>query len=166
MPTLLKGLVAFLTTANRNNAGTDDKIYIGLIGRGGGREFPLDSPWEDFEVQPQGTAELFLLGSFWDDPGQNQPLVKFPFRSNPGGTNDPARFEIDLDQVDYVYLRKQGIRSSEADDAYALKQVVVYLYGPVTGQRRTFRADNPALWLGNAFGHVVYLHDVTVGYPP
>jgi hypothetical protein len=59
-----------------------------------------------------------------------------------------------------MYLRKQG--DIEDDDAYALEQVVVYLYGPLQGQRRTFRCDAPALWLGNEFGHVAYLHDVTV----
>jgi hypothetical protein len=164
MPTLLKGLVVILTTANRNNAGTDDQLYLGVIGRGGGREFPLATPEEDFEVQPPGKPEAFLLGSFWDNPAANQPNPKYPFRSGPGGTNDPARFEVDLDMLDYVYLRKQGDRG--VDDSYALEQVVVYLYGPVVGQRRTFRCDNPALWLGNAFGHVAYLHDVTVPPPP
>jgi hypothetical protein len=167
MPTLLKGLVAILTTANLPNAGTDDHIYIGLVGRGGGREFALATSLEDFEVQPPGKPEVFLLGTFWDNPAASVPQAKYSLRSGPGGENDPARFEVDLDLVDYVYLRKQGDRSFEDDDAYALQQVVVYLYGPVTGQWRTFRADaNNGLWLGNEFGHVVYLHDVTVGQPP
>ena len=63
MATLLKGLVAILTTADIENkdTGTDDHIYIGLVGRGGGREFALATEEEDFEVQPPGKPEVSCL---------------------------------------------------------------------------------------------------------
>ena len=39
----VKGLVVRLKTSSiRKWAGTDDPIYIGVVGKGGGREFPLD----------------------------------------------------------------------------------------------------------------------------
>src|SRR6185295_14475469 len=93
MATLLKGLVAILTTAHieDKDTGTDDHIYIGLVGRGGGREFALATEEEDFEVQPPGKPEVFLLGSFWDNPAASVPQAKNTLRSAPGGDNDPAR---------------------------------------------------------------------------
>ena len=44
------GMVVALKTFNSEDAGTDDEIYLGMWGTGGGREFPLSSPnHDDFE---------------------------------------------------------------------------------------------------------------------
>ena len=137
MATLLKGLVAILTTAHieDKDTGTDDHIYIGLVGRGGGREFALATEEEDFEVQPPGKPEVFLLGSFWDNPAASVPQAKNTLRSAPGGDNDPARFEVDLDLVDYVYLRKQGERSFDGR--------AIVIPSPSTGLDTTFAPAKP-----------------------
>lgn len=164
MATLLKGIAVFLGTADRSDAGTDDHLYVGIVGRGGGREFALATQKEDFEPQPGGQGELFLLGSIWDGTVFSLPNAKTSDHAEPGGDNDPARFPLDLDLVDYVYLRKQGDNSHDDDDAYALHAVRVILFGPVSPFRRDFGLivrPEPSLWLGNEFGHVVYLPETT-----
>ena len=60
----LTGIAATLTTAATENAGTDDHLYIGVIGTGGGREFPLDYPrFDDFEIEQPITYKLGRSGS-------------------------------------------------------------------------------------------------------
>ena len=62
----LTGIKVTLTTAATENAGTDDHVYIGVIGTGGGREFPLDDPeYDDFEIEEPIT---YRLGAPWE-PG-------------------------------------------------------------------------------------------------
>jgi hypothetical protein len=156
----LTGIQVVLTTSPDDGdvAGTDDHLYIGIVGKGGGREFPLDSEEENFEP---GT-EVFALGSV---PGPTSPLWKYPIESKPGELNDPELQNLDLEQVDYVYLRKQGERSPDGDDFYALGSVDVVLYGPANADpslqfKRHFhfnRKTIKSLWLANPRGHVVYL---------
>ena len=38
----LTGMAVTLTTANDDDFGTDYHLYVGIIGSGGGREFPVD----------------------------------------------------------------------------------------------------------------------------
>jgi hypothetical protein len=166
MVTPLKGIAVFLRTSNDvSDAGTDDHIYVGLVGTGGGREFALATPEEDFEPQPSGQDELFLFGTIWDSTVTSNPSAKKPNASEPGGNNDPARFLVDMELVDYVYLRKQGSLSLDGDDEYALRSVTVLLYGngPVAPTARQFdfvmSGEKPWLWLANENGHVVYLQD-------
>jgi len=160
----LQGIAVFLRTSNVDDAGTDDHMYVGLIGRGGGREFPLatDSD-EDFEHQPGGDPEVFRLGTIWEAIAAG----KKPHQSEPGGHNDPGRFPLDMDLVDYVYLRKQGERSKDGDEGYALQDVVVILYGYASPHRRYFytfiTSLKPAMWLANENGHICYLREAKGG---
>ena len=60
----LTGIRVTLTTAATENAGTDDHLYIGVVGTGGGREFPLDDPdWDDFEIEE---PIRYKLGAPWE----------------------------------------------------------------------------------------------------
>jgi hypothetical protein len=86
----------------------------------------------------------------------------FPRESKPGRVNDPAFMPLELEQVNFVYLRKQGDNTTDGDDAYRLKDLDVVLYGPSSPTKRTFRlrrrSEGP--WLANENGHVVYLAQV------
>jgi hypothetical protein len=157
----LTGIAVTLTTAADEDAGTDDHIYLGVVGLGGGREFPLDDPdQDDFELEP---PVRYKLGTIWETFFAN----RFPRQSKPGQVNDPAFMPLELEQVYAVYLRKQGDNSTEDDDAYRLRDVKVVLYGPASPLKRTFilrlRGEGP--WLANENGHVVYLAELGGGGP-
>jgi len=156
----LTGIVANLETSDTEDSGTDDHLYIGVVGTGGGREFPLNSEKEDFIT---GEKENFLLGSVWD-PTEVDSSTKFPLESEPGKNNDPALYPLNLDNVSFVYLRKQGDNTTEDDDAYKLQFLRVVLYGPSPPSRRIFNTNNNnAVLLANENGHVVYLQELGVG---
>ncbi|MDQ3828848.1 MAG: hypothetical protein M3361_05970 [Candidatus Tectomicrobia bacterium] len=152
--TQLRGMAVTLTTAPDSEAGTDDKLFIGVIGAGGGREFPLDSPAEDFI---EGKTEKFVLGSIWEGNVIDNE-TKFPLESQPGQNNDPAYMYVDMDLVNIVYLRKQ-----ESGQVYRLQGLEVRLYGPSAPSRKVFHflnttaAPKPPLWMSLAYGNVVYL---------
>jgi hypothetical protein len=157
----LTGIAVTLTTAADEDAGTDDHVYLGVVGLGGGREFPLDDPdQDDFELEP---PVKYKLGAIWETFFAS----RFPRQSKPGQVNDPAFMPLELEQVYAVYLRKQGDNSTEDDDAYRLSDVKVVLYGPAAPLKRTFilrrRSEGP--WLANENGHVVYLAELGGGGP-
>jgi hypothetical protein len=153
----LTGMAVTLTTANVEEAGTDDKLYIGVVGTGGGREFPLDSPKADFIT---GEVETFALGSIWEG-GFITGSTKFPSDSEPGKDNDPALIPLDVDLVSFVYIRKQGALQPDDDDAYLLQDLSVVLYGPAMPSKRRFRFFNggTSLRLATESGHIVYLQE-------
>ncbi|WP_160093670.1 PLAT/LH2 domain-containing protein [Rhodococcus sp. T7] len=149
-----------LQTHSESGSGTDDHLYIGIFGTDGGREFPLDSPSDDFEA---GSHITYVLG----ETPASQPDWRRPNFSEPGGRCDPAGLGIDLDSVQQVYIRKQarGFTTSD-DDAYQLDLVRVILQAgnesrafilPTTGAK--------GLWLGNEFGHQAWLRVLGVNPP-
>jgi hypothetical protein len=143
----LRGILVELDT----DSGTDDQIYVGVVGRGGGREFPLATAnFNDFEP---GLA-TYLLGAIWQVAPAN---VKHPDMSLVGERNDPEVFRIELGEVDYVYIRKEGDPTA-SDDAYKFDSVEVKLYAAQgdTPNLRTF-STNSDLWLGNEFGHQAWI---------
>jgi hypothetical protein len=158
----LTGMAVTLTTSNEDEAGTDDHLYIGVVGSGGGREFPLDSEKQDFNT---GEQELFALGNIWEGGVIIGGVTKFPLESSPGKDNDPALIPLDLNRVNFVYLRKQGDNTTDEDDAYKLKDLRVVLYGPATPSKRTFSFSNGGtrLQIANENGHVVYLQEEVLG---
>jgi hypothetical protein len=157
----LTGIAVTLTTAADEDAGPDDHVYLGIIGLGGRREFPLDDPdQDDFELEP---PVRYKLGATWETVS----ALRFPRQTKPGQVNDPAFMPIELEQVYAVYLRKQGDNSTEDDDAYRLRDVKVVLYGPESPLKRTLlcAAEVKGPWLANENGHVVYLAEVGGGGP-
>ena len=147
----VRGILVRLKTKSQSGAGTDDHIYIGVVGSGGGREFPLDvRGFNDFREDQDIT---YWFGSVWDEAALEG--VKRPYRSEPGERNDPDWFRIELDQLQTVYVRKQGDRSVQGDDAFKMDEVEVTLYG-VSPEKRTFGTSND-LWLGNEYGHQAWL---------
>jgi hypothetical protein len=149
------GMVVGLNTFNSEDAETDDEIYIGMWGSAGGREFPLSSKdHEDFE---SGASDLYVLGA---DPG-------FGFirsdRSKPGEANDPALVPIDLDSIQYVYVRKQAYGQEQDDNGWRLETVWVLLYDadffPLPRSRQFFLDAPKGLWFGNEHGHQAWLSE-------
>src|SRR6185369_6721274 len=149
------GIVVDLKTFNSEDAGTDDEIYLGMWGAAGGREFPLSSPnHDDFE---RNAEDFYLLGH---DPGFGFSM-HHPSRSETGQPNDPALLPIDLNSIQYVYLRKQAYGQDEDDDAWKLDHVNVLLYDdptvPLSASRLFSLYVRPGLWMGNEHGHQVWL---------
>ena len=157
------GMVVNLNTFDSEDAGTDDEIYIGLWGNAGGREFPLSSrDHEDFE---RDADDFYVIGV---DPGFGFPLIRSD-RSAPGEANDPALVPIDLDSIQYVYVRKQAHGTQDDDDAWRLAQVIVLLYDsatlPLPRHRLFFLDARRGMWFGNEHGHQAWLVESRVSGP-
>lgn len=151
------GMVVNLNTFDSEDAETDDEIYIGLWGNAGGREFPLSS--EDHEDFERGADDFYVIGV---DPGFGFPLIRSD-RSAPGEANDPALVPIDLDSIQYVYVRKQAYGTQEDDDAWRLDSVIVLLYDedtiPLTQSRQFALFARKGMWFGNEHGHQAWLSE-------
>jgi hypothetical protein len=173
----LKGVKVILTTSavkDPPDPGSDDNLYIGVVGTGGGREFPLASTEDDFEPGTQ----TFILGQVWEG---YLPPVSVPFGSKPGENNDPALVPLDVDRVNFVYLRKTGTlrggdtyeSGDKGDDAYRLQEASVALYGLSPPSKRLFTfsitapppGTDPSVWIGSEFGLVIYLQEQRPGAP-
>ncbi len=149
---VIKGMVVRLRGSSYNWAGTDDQLYVGVVGRGGGREFPMDvHGFDDFE---QGTDVKYWLGTVWE--GGALTGAKKPWQSEPpGGWNTPEYDAVDIQKVDYVYLRKQSV--DKDDDAYSLDEVEVTLYSDSPVKRRFFH--NRQVGLANEYGQRIWLRE-------
>jgi hypothetical protein len=151
------GMVVNLNTFDSEDAGTDDEIYIGLWGNAGGREFPLSSG--DHEDFARGADDFYVIGV---DPGFGFPLIRSD-RSAPGEDNDPALVPIDLDSIQYVYVRKQAYGTGGDDDAWRFASIVVLLYDedtlPLTQSRQFALFARKGMWFGNEHGHQAWLSE-------
>ena len=142
----ITGIFVSLTTGEQWWAGTDDHVYIGVVGTVGGREFALDvSGFNDFE---QGTVVPYSIG-----PG----AAFFGGRIPATAPAALADMTICLPNVTHVYLRKQGDRTHEGDDAWRISAAFVYLLS--SGMMRLFKLTGPAT-LGNEHGLQVWLAEV------
>ena len=149
----LRGMVVNLKTLGGGTDGTDDHIYIGVVGTGGGREFPLDvSGFNDFE---EGSDVTYALGTVWDGVAISAPGVKNPRFSGGTDWNSPRRYRIELNDVTHVYIRKGGTRKGDDDDRYAFDEVEVTLYG-FNPQSRTFGTTRN-MRLANEHGLQIWL---------
>ena len=153
----VRGILVRLRTKDQSGAGTDDHVYIGVAGTGGGREFPLDvRRFNDFEA---GSDVKYWFGDVWE--GGVLSGARRPFRSEPNDRNDPAWFRIELDEVNQVYVRKQGDNTTAGDDAWKMDYIEINLYG-ASSQKRTFSTGND-LWFGNEYGRTAWLPEVLRG---
>ena len=149
----VRGMVVNLRTAGGATDGTDDHIYIGVVGTGGGREFPLDvSGFNDFE---KGSDVTYALGTVWDGTAISDPGVKNPRFSSGGDFNSPLRSRIELNDVTHVYIRKGSTRKGDDDDRYEFDGVEVTLFG-ANPQSRTF-GTRTNMRLANEHGLQIWL---------
>ena len=153
----LLGITVGIQTGSGAWSGTDDQIYVGIFGKAGGREIPLDVAGFD-EFEP-GTYGSYLLGVVWAVGQQAAKKALHPSEAYQGGWNDPGKWEIDLQTIEYVYLRKAGAQTGSSDDMYEMDEVEVVLYGPQPIFRR-FKHTG-AVRLGNAYGLQIWLPEVT-----
>lgn len=158
MATLRGIVVEVKTDENWGFSGTFDNIYLGVYGRGGGGEFRLDvANFNDFQ---HASKNVFVLGDVWETGATAGGLLPIGSKAadNPGLNYPPSRY-IDLDLVDYVYLRKGDTRKGDTDDAYRLQNIDVALYSTSGGtKKRAFAAA--AVQLGNESGHQVWLREL------
>jgi len=107
---------------------------------------------DDFE---RGASDLYVVGL---DPGFG---FRQSDRSKPGQANAPALVPIELDSIQYVYVRKQASGTEGDDDAWRLARVTVLLYDAATlplPRKRIFFLDAPkGMWFGNEHGHQAWL---------
>jgi hypothetical protein len=143
----INGIFVSIQTSNVPWAGTNDHMYLGVVGTVGGREFALNvEGFNDFE---EGTIVTYSIG-----PGAAVFNGKIP------ATAAAALDEMLICQpnVTHVYLRKQGDRTFKGDDAWRLSNAVVYLIanGDPT---RVFQSTGPAT-LGNEYGLQLWLGEI------
>ena len=145
----ITGIFVSLTTAAPAWTGTDDQLYLGVVGTVGGREFNLNvAGFDDFE---EGTVVPYSIGPGAAVFGGKQPIT---------ADADLADTLICQPNVTHVYLRKLGGPSAGADDAWRLQSVFLYLIAP-PAPTRVFQSTGPAtlsfengltVWLGET-GH-------------
>ncbi|XCN73075.1 MAG: PLAT/LH2 domain-containing protein [Candidatus Electrothrix aestuarii] len=147
------GMVVNLKTKNDNGAGTNEHIYVGVFGKGGGSEFPLDvANFDDFE---KGSDVKYRLGDVWD----GSALTGAKKTRSSDSSNNPRHRHIDLDKVDYVYLRKAEDKPNESeDDGWKMDSVEVTLYGSNGPAKRVF-CKNEDIWLAKENGLQVWLKE-------
>jgi hypothetical protein len=149
----LKGMLVRLKTKDEPGAGTKDQIYVGVVGSGGGSEFPLDVPgFKDFG---KGSDIKYWFGDVWD--GVALKDAKNPFQAHKW--NDPEHRLIDVEKVDYVYIRKHSAKTGVDDDAWKMDEVEVILYGDTPEKRIFFKGGD--IWLANEYGLQVWLREKT-----
>ena len=134
--TKIKNIIVTLKTGEAPRAGTDDHLYVGIVGRGSGGEFNLSTlePGDDYNL---GELRIHYLGPEPDDPDDPNVMPEGavrPFKSvyDPAvgarsGFNDPVCRDIDIELVENVYIRKVGPRLSGYDDSWQLEVVQVKL---------------------------------------
>ncbi len=141
--TAITGIFVSLTTGGQSWAGTDDQLYLGVPGRGGGREFNLNvAGFDDFEP---GTTVTYKIGD-----------VVFPGLTPITAPGDLTAAPIQIEHVTHVYLRKLGRLSQSADDAWRLQSSFVYLLAPshptrvwsATGPLTLSFKDGLQVWFG------------------
>ncbi len=140
----VNGIFVSLSTSNVWWAGTNDHLYLGIVGTVGGREFALAvDGFDDFE---EDTVVTYSIG-----PGAAVFRGKSPAKAGPA----LAEMVICQPNVTHVYLRKQGDRTHAGDDAWRLNYVFVYLIAD-SGPTRVFESTGPAT-LGNEYGLQLWL---------
>ncbi len=95
--------------------GTDDHMYLGVVGTGGGREFALAAA--SFDDFASAAATRYVFGEVGDQETEPGLEVVKPRSSSGGGANDPRAYRVNLEAVTQVYIRKAGTRKGSGDDA-------------------------------------------------
>ena len=138
------GIFVSLTTSNQWWAGTNDHLYLGVVGTVGGREFALGvDGFDDFE---EGTVVPYSIGPGAEVFGGQQPDT---------AASALAEMVICQPNVTHIYLRKQGDRTHDSDDAWRLRDVFVYIIADGS-PTRVFSSTGPAT-LGNEHGLQLWL---------
>ena len=140
----LSGIFVSLTTASQWWAGSNDHLYLGVVGTVGGREFALNvDGFDDFE---EGSVVTYSIGP---------DAVVFGGKTPETAPDSLAEMTICQPNITHLYIRKQGDRTYEGDDAWRLSYVFVYLIAS-GNPTRVFVSTGPAT-LSNESGLQVWL---------
>jgi hypothetical protein len=146
----LNGIFVSLTTGAAWWSGTNDHLYIGIGGTVGGREFALAV--DDFDDFEEGTVVTYSIGPGADFFGGRKPE---------SASEALDSMTICQPNITHVYLRKQGDRTHEGDDAWQLASVFIYLIAP-PAPTRVFTSTGSAT-LGNEYGLQLWLAEIGHG---
>lgn len=131
------GIYLSLTTGSDAWAGTDDALYLGLAGTVGGREFFLDT-----KTLAAGSTKTFK----WGDASFPADVEK----ASVGGT------VICRPNLTHVYLRKLGLGSRRADNAWKMESAFVFVVSDEAATTDVFVTTGPEQ-LSYETGLIVYL---------
>jgi hypothetical protein len=129
-----------LATGNRDGAGTDGEVFLGI----GGREFKLDDP--NLPGHGAGASVEYVLG--------DGATVANKERNDP---DEDLRLKTDdLEGFQFpVYIRFKGVTDNDTWNLEAATVLADSSDGIQEWKRMAGNANN--LWLGNQFGNVCYL---------
>jgi hypothetical protein len=131
------GIYLSLTTGSEAWAGTDDALYLGLAGTVGGREFFIDTG-----RLSANTTKTFKWGDATFNADVEKPSV--------GGT------VICRPNLTHVYLRKHGLGSRRADNAWKMQEAFVFIVSDESATTDVFVTTGPEQ-LSYETGLIVYL---------
>jgi len=150
-----------IKTGTGDDADTDDRMFLGIFGKAGGREFAINSDENDFQ---SGDNVSFTYGNPLSmtsiDPVLVNPIEAVDSGRNTGEFNDPELLPLSLDLIEYVYVRKAGARLQTDDNRFELEEAEAKFWDFTGGVKtvRTFRFSPPSpLFLGNESGLQVWL---------
>lgn len=132
----IKGIRIEFDTASYSWSPTKDKLFVGVYGEAGGREFRLNG---NFAIDQPSEKHKIALGKICcEASGYLQVQYSTNF-----GDNDPLLNPINLASVKYVYLRKEtddstGGGGGVSDDVLTLDGATVLLCDDL-GNNRRFR---------------------------
>ena len=149
----LVGILVRLDISGAAGSGTDDPIYLGVMGPRGGREFPLKrSGKNDWEA---GSKARYVVGTVPVD--DVPPDAAVATRSKSGERNSPDRSDIDAEAIQTVYLRKREGVSSITDDAVSILRAEAIIYDDNGAAQRWYLDSKLGIWLGTQYGSQVAL---------
>ncbi len=130
----------------------DEHLSIGVFGKGKGYEFPLDiSNFSGFETEANVKCRFRGVSN-----GDVIADVKESYKAS--SRNDSINSNVDLDNVDHVYLRKHRYSDNNDYDVWKLNDAEITIYGTDSSQKRTFhRAED--LWRTIEHGLKVWLKE-------
>jgi hypothetical protein len=138
-----------------SNSGTTDPLYLGVVTKFGGREFPLRYKKAGLNIGLGQTYEFGVNNS-------DLPAAKQIYQSANGQPNGIDVYP--LSEVERVYLRKEPVQpSTDNDDSIGVEYVAAFITdsgGTVTDWSNRNRPDSSGpspFWLGNEFGQIAYL---------
>ena len=131
------GIYLSVTTGSQTWAGTDDALYFGLAGTVDGREFYLDT-----KGLSANTTKTFK----WGKASFNADVEK----ASVGGT------VICRPNLTHVYLRKYGLGSRRADNAWQMASAFAFIVSDESGTTDVFVTTGPE-HISYETGLIVYL---------
>jgi len=147
MPNII-GIKVRAATAGGWWSDTNDAVYVGVYGTQGGREFRIDV--ENFsEFATPNSLQTFSLGQICCRDGSELSVLLSTGKS----INDPAAIPLDMDSVQFVYLRKEEHHTALSDDWLILDLAEVLLCDD-SGSLRRFRQNRQMhFWYESGLQH-------------